>query len=102
LKAYLSIEPDRTQGTALPTLGYQSFQCFTRNLFLAYQRDMQRKKGKNNAQGLFGIEQIPSDGQIRNLLDPVEATQLREPFREICCCLDERGFLAQYAGVKVT
>jgi hypothetical protein len=51
--------------------------------FLAHQRDMQRKKGQNNAQGVFGIEQIPSDGQIRNLLDPVEPVQLREPFWEI-------------------
>lgn len=37
--------------------------------FLAHQRDMQRKKGQNNAQSLFGAHQIPSDGQIRNLLD---------------------------------
>ena len=36
--------------------------------FLAHQRDMQRNKGQNNAQGMFGVEQIPSDGQIRNLL----------------------------------
>ena len=32
--------------------------------FLAHQHDMQRTKGQNNAQGLFGIERIPSDGQI--------------------------------------
>ena len=39
--------------------------------FLAYQRDMQRRKGQNNARSLFGVERIPSDPQIRNLLDPV-------------------------------
>ena len=44
--------------------------------FLAHQRDMQRKKGQNNAQGLFGVRRIPSDAQIRNLLDPVEPRQL--------------------------
>ena len=27
--------------------------------FLAYQRDMERKKGRNNARSLFGIENIP-------------------------------------------
>jgi hypothetical protein len=47
--------------------------------FLAHQRDMQRKKGESNAQGLSVEEQIPSDGQIRNLLDPVEPALLREP-----------------------
>jgi hypothetical protein len=70
--------------------------------FLAHQRDMQRKKGENNAQGLFGIEQIPSDGQIRNLLNPVEPAQLREPFWEIYCSLDESGFLDPYHGVGGT
>jgi hypothetical protein len=39
--------------------------------FLAHQRDMQKLKGKNNAKGLFGIEKIPSDNQVRALLDPV-------------------------------
>jgi hypothetical protein len=70
--------------------------------FLAHQRDMQRKKGVNNAQGLFGVERIPSDGQIRNLLDPVEPAHLREPFWAIYRCLDEGGFLDSYAGIDGT
>ena len=48
--------------------------------FLAFQRDMQRHKGRNNAQSLFGIDQIPSDPQIRNLLDPIAPEHLRAPF----------------------
>lgn len=48
--------------------------------FLAYQRDMQRRKGCNNAHSLFGVAEIPSDAQIRNLLDPVAPQNLREPF----------------------
>ena len=48
--------------------------------FLAHQRDMQRRKGCNNAQSLFGITQIPSDPQIRNLLDPIAPEHLRAPF----------------------
>ena len=28
--------------------------------FLAHQRDMQRSKGQNNAQSLFGIDQVPA------------------------------------------
>ena len=70
--------------------------------FLAYQRDMQRKRGRNNAQGLFGVERIPCDGQIRNLLDPVDPGQLREPFWEIYHQLDAGGHLERYRGVDGT
>jgi len=40
--------------------------------FLNFQRDMERTKGKNNALSLFNVFNIPSDGQIRNILDTVE------------------------------
>ena len=40
--------------------------------FLDFQRTMQETQGKNNAQTLFGVFQIPSDNHIRTLLDAVE------------------------------
>jgi len=70
--------------------------------FLAHQRDMQRKKGQNNAQGLFGVERIPSDGQIRNLLDPVEPSALYGRFWEIYRHLDQGGHLEKYRGIGGT
>jgi len=70
--------------------------------FLAHQRDMQRKKGQNSAQCLFGVERIPSDGQIRNLLEPVEPAQLHEPFWEVYRCLNEGGHLDKYRGIGGT
>ena len=70
--------------------------------FLAHQRDMQRKKGQNNAHSLFGVEQIPSDGQIRNLLDPIEPARLREPYWEIYRSLEQSGHLDPYRGVGGT
>jgi hypothetical protein len=39
--------------------------------FLAHQRTMTRNKGRSNAESLFGIEKVPCDNQIRNLLDPI-------------------------------
>ena len=39
--------------------------------FLDYQVRMQKERGRNNAASLFGVHRIPSDQQIRNLLDPV-------------------------------
>jgi hypothetical protein len=64
--------------------------------FLAYQRDMQRREGRNNAQSLFGVDRIPSDPQIRNLLDPVAPDYLREPFWAILALLTDSGCLAEY------
>jgi len=40
--------------------------------FLDYQRTMQETQGKNNAQALFGVFEIPTDNHIRTMLDAVE------------------------------
>jgi hypothetical protein len=39
------------------------------NSFLGYQRMIEKAKGQSNVQSLFGAERIPSDAQVRNLLD---------------------------------
>lgn len=44
--------------------------------FLSFQRDMEQKKRNSNAQTLFKLEKIPSDQQIRNLLDPVSPAEI--------------------------
>ena len=44
--------------------------------FLAYQRMMEQAKGRSNVQSLFGAERIPSDVQVRNLLDSQEPGEL--------------------------
>ena len=41
--------------------------------FLAYQRAMTARKGQSNAPTLFGLTRIPSDNQIRALLDPSDS-----------------------------
>ena len=64
--------------------------------FLAYQRDMQRREGRNNAHSLFGVERVPSDAHIRNLLDPIDPEHIREPFWAILTLMTEAGFLAEY------
>ena len=37
--------------------------------FLDFQRTLELTHGNNNARTLFGVHEIPSDNQIRNLLD---------------------------------
>jgi hypothetical protein len=70
--------------------------------FLAYQRDMERRQGRNNAASLLGVEQIPSDQQIRNLLDTVEPAHLREPFWRLRAGLEQAGQLASHRGYNDT
>ena len=66
--------------------------------FLAYQRDMQRRKGRNNAQSLFGVDQVPTDPQIRNLLDPIAPEHLAAPFWRVFEQLQHGDYLKSYQG----
>ncbi|MDX9955467.1 MAG: hypothetical protein RBT75_15315 [Anaerolineae bacterium] len=70
--------------------------------FLAHQRDMQRQRGRNNAQSLFEVARIPSDSQLRNLLDPVNPAALRALFWEFYAWLKAAGHLDAYTGVGGT
>lgn len=67
--------------------------------FLAHQEVMQLTKGHSNAASLFGLTRIPSDPQIRNLLDPVPPAELSAPFWEIFGLLEEAGELAAYRSL---
>jgi hypothetical protein len=64
--------------------------------FLDHQRHLQSRQGKNNAQSLFGLREIPSSAQIRNLLDAVAATELFEVFFKVYERLQRNGRLQQY------
>ena len=61
--------------------------------FLAYQEEMQNHEGCNNAASLFGLKRIPSDNQIRNLLDLLEPSHLFSVFAEVTDLLEENGEL---------
>jgi hypothetical protein len=64
--------------------------------FLAHQEVMQETKGHSNAGSLFGLERIPSDPPIRNLLDPLTPADLSAPFWDVFDVLEEAGELAAY------
>ena len=51
--------------------------------FLAHQRTMKQTKGRSNAESLFGIERVPCDNQIRNLLDPITPHYLFPMFEQV-------------------
>lgn len=64
--------------------------------FLAHQRAMETSKGRSNGGSLFQIERIPSDNQIRSLLDPLTPRHLYPLFTEIMSSLEQTGELEQF------
>ena len=61
--------------------------------FLAYQQAMKESKGRNNAESLFGLQTIPSDNEIRSLLDGVRPEELCGMYRWVLEELDRGGIL---------
>ena len=72
-----------------------AFGCFFMQCasFLDYQRQLDSRNGRNNAQSLFGLETIPSVEQIRNILDRIAAQGLSTVFINIYHGLHQQGYL---------
>jgi hypothetical protein len=70
--------------------------------FLAYQRTMAQSKGRSNAQSLFAVERIPSDNQIRNLLDPLQPAQFHGEYAWVLDELEQSGQLEHFRGHEKT
>jgi hypothetical protein len=70
--------------------------------FLDWQIRMQQAHGKNNANSIFGVHQIPSDAQIRNLLDPVPPEILFPAMTSIGDTLYDLGHLDSYRSIGKT
>ena len=102
LKFSFSILPDARPGfntiynmqdAALSAFSVFFTQCPS---FLAYQTQMQETKGENNAFSLFQLNKIPSDNQVRNLLDPINPSNLYRVYEHIFEELRINGFLEKY------
>lgn len=51
--------------------------------FLEHQRRFERLQHHNNGRSLFGIETLPSDNQIRHLLDDVKPEECEDSFKAL-------------------
>lgn len=70
--------------------------------FLSFQQNMEKVQGRNNAHSLFGVEHIPCDNQIREMLDPVEPSELFSLFDDLLQGLDQAGLLETMRAVQKT
>jgi hypothetical protein len=63
---------------------------------LEYQRRLQHTKGHNNAHTRLGVERIPCDNQVRNLLDPLMPSHLDPGFVTVFEGLEQHRMLAHF------
>ena len=77
--------------------------CFTQSpSFLDWQTRMQQAHGKNNAHSIFGVHQIPSAPQIRNLQGPVPPQTLYPVIAAIGDFLYDQGHLESHRSIGKT
>lgn len=77
----------------LSAFGVFFMQCAS---FLEYQRQVHSRNGKDNVQSLFGVTQIATDNQIKNILDQIAALHLFGVFEWVYRTLQSGGVLRQY------
>ena len=105
LREALAKLPDRRKGAnrsyAMEDFGLSAFAVFFTQSpsFLAYQKAMREARGCDNAQSLFGITRIPSDNQVRQMLDPVPPEALHPLFDQVLDALRDEGLLKDFRGV---
>ena len=100
LPDYRKFSPNLTYSMKDAALGAFSMFFTQSPSFLSHQRAMQQAHGHNNAQSLFGITQIMSDNQTRNILDPITPDRFYPIFSESFDQLENAGYLDDYRVVN--
>src|SRR5438105_4796168 len=89
LRAVCAGFADRRKGRggniAVADFGLSAFAMFFMQSasFLAFQRLLEKGQGRSNCQTLFGIEKIPSDNYIRDMLDEADPALLAPCFERL-------------------
>jgi len=100
--------PDKRTGSntryAMEDAGMGAFAVFFTQSpsFLQFQRDMDKKLGKSNAQSLLQMGEIPCDNHIRDLLDEVPPAEVLPMFGYLFEGLKASGHLEAYRSVQGT
>jgi hypothetical protein len=95
LKAVCGAFPDPRKGRggniAVADFGLSAFAMFFMQSasFLSFQRSLEKGRGRSNCQTLFGIEKIPSDNYIRDMLDAADPALLTPCFERLETLLAE-------------
>jgi hypothetical protein len=63
---------------------------------LQFQRAMQEKRKRNNVTSILGVREIPSDTQIKTLIDSVEPALFNKTFGQNLEIADKHGIIDKY------
>jgi hypothetical protein len=69
---------------------------FQHSSVLDFQRKMQDTRRRNNLGSMFGVKEIPSDTQIRNVLDNISPEDFGSVFNETLQVADKHGALDDF------
>jgi hypothetical protein len=100
--------PDRRTGQnwfhSLADIALSAFAVFFTQSpsFLSFQQNMEKAHGRNNARSLFGIQRIPSDNHIRQMLDPIAPAEFHPLFDDLHQAFAETGLLESMRAVERT
>jgi len=75
-----------------------AFACmyFQDPSLLQFQQRMEESQGKNNCRNLFGVNNIPQDSQLRDILDKVPSSEFAPIFKDLFGRLRRHKHLEDY------
>ncbi len=92
----------KSKSCTLVDAGLSAFSVFFMQSpsFLEYQRTLEQAHGENNARTLFGVREIPSDNQIRTLLDISPPSLLKPVYCSLFNGLRESGLVDSHRSLN--
>lgn len=75
-----------------------AFACmyFQDPSLLQFQKRMEESQGRNNLRNLFGVENIPQDSQLRDILDTISGSEFTPVFKDFFERLRRHKHLEDY------
>lgn len=97
----LNIEDHRRQGScnySLHDAVMSGFACmyFQDPSIAEFQRHLEQGQHQNNLRTLFGVECIPKDSQLRDIIDRVESESFRPVFKDLFSRLRRSKYMEEY------
>ena len=99
LRACFARMPDPRRGSnrryAMADIGMAALSVFLMQSpsFLAHQRALAEGRGRSNAHTLFGMDRVPCDNHVRQMLDGVPTAHFDDEFHALAGDLDAHGAL---------
>lgn len=91
-KSRISISDALMSGLAVFALKFPSL--------LKFDEQRQEEHIRHNLQRLYGLQQVPCDTQMREIIDPVEPTDLHPAYRALLQSVKETGGLEPFRFLK--